>query len=350
MSAVLLGSVAFTVSMLTVEADVTNAAGRYGIPVWLVMLSASFGVAVVLGGTTLARLVEPGPGRSLLAVVGVGLAATNAFVLPNDYPAAHLMLAWLAALLVARGVEGVVPALDPKPLVRKAVLGAVSVLAIATLVVPPPQAVRRRMFALPSAVVAPFAARLTPERSRADPALLPVDVGRSPWFHNRKGAPPVAPTRALVLPEPAVVLFLTIDAVRADVLEKRRFLRDLPVLGALKKDASHFKTERAPASSTRPSMASVFTGRYANQLRWGRRDGFSYLSDSGPRLPELLTRAGVTTAARFSTRISASRTRRIAARAPPNSVIFRRSPASTRSSAASCDTSMTADSPSERCS
>jgi arylsulfatase A-like enzyme len=42
-------------------------------------------------------------------------------------------------------------------------------------------------------------------------------------------------------------------------------------------------------------MASVFTGRYATQLRWSKRDGEVYLADSGPRLAELLTQAGVTT-------------------------------------------------------
>jgi hypothetical protein len=293
--ALALGGAAFVVSMFTVENDVTNAAARHGVPVWLAMLIVSLGVGVVLGGTTLARLVAPTWPRFSLAVVGVALAATNAFVLPNDYPAAHLMLAWLAALFVARGVEGVVPALDPKPLVRRAALGGLALFAVATLVVPPPQAVRRRMVSLSSSVVAPFALRFTPTRSRADPALLPDEVARSPWFRDRKNVPPVAPSRALALPEPAIVLFLTIDAVRADVLEKRRLVRELPVLGALKKEAAYFENARTPASSTRPSMASVFTGRYANQLRWGRRDGVSYLSDPGPRLAELLTRAGVAT-------------------------------------------------------
>jgi hypothetical protein len=285
----------FAVSMLTVKDDVTNAAARHGVPLWLAMVVASVSFSVVLGATTWLRAFRMHAVRVFAACIGVAVAVSNAFVLPNDYPAAHLMLAWLAALLVAQGAEAVLPRVDGKPVVRKAALGVLAVFGLVTLVIPPTQHVRRLLFGLSSAVVAPFAAQLSPESREIDLGLVPKDILNSPWFRDRRDAPPVAPTRALTLPEPKLVLFLTIDAVRADVLEKRRRLRKLPVLASLKQSSAYFAAARAPASSTRPSMASVFAGRYANQLRWSRRDGFSYLHDPGPRLPELLSSAGVAT-------------------------------------------------------
>lgn len=290
----LLATVSFAVSMLTVEDDVTNAAARHDVPVWLAMVAASLAFASVCGATVYLSAFRSRPLRISAALTGVVIGVANAFVLPNDYPAAHLMLAAIAALLVTQGVEGTLPSVSLKPLVRRLALGALTLVGLAALTVPPPQAVLRRLFELPSAVVAPFVTRLMPEQG-AKRALVPEDVVRSPWFRDRAGAAPVPPTGALAVPGPKIVLFLTIDAMRADVLEIKRARRRFPAFTSLKKNAAYFSLARAPASSTRPSIASVFTGRYASQLRWGTRGGITDLVDSGPRLAELLTEAGVTT-------------------------------------------------------
>jgi hypothetical protein len=285
----------FVVTMLTVENDVTNVAGRHGVPVWLAMFAASSAFAVVLGSATWLRAVRRRGVRVAAASAGVALAVLNAFVLVNDYPALHLALAWLAALLIAQGAEVVLPHVAARPIVRRASLGALATLGVATVVVPPPQRVLRLLFGLSSAVVVPFAARLVPETKGPSLALVPKQVLHSPWFQDRSDVPPVAPTRALTLPEQKLVLFLTIDALRADVLQNRRSLRKLPALASLKANSAYFAQARAPASSTMPSMAAVFTGRYANQLRFTKPRGSSHLSDLGPRLPELLSEAGIAT-------------------------------------------------------
>ncbi|HEX6276549.1 MAG TPA: sulfatase [Polyangiaceae bacterium] len=290
-----LGTVVFAVSLATVENDVTNAAGRYGVPVWLAVTVASLCFAIVLGSTVFVRALPWPMLRLAAAVSGFGVAVTNAFVLPKDYPALHLFLSWLAALLVAHGVEGFVPALELSPRARRAglvLLGAGGVLALA---VPPPQAVRVRLFELSSAVLAPFAARLAPDRSRAEVSRVPEALARSPWFASRKRLPPVEPTRALALPDSPIVMLLIIDAMRADLFDTARGRRRLPALTSLRRKGANFSAARAPASSTRPSIASLFTGRYANQLKWQKRDGETHLTDSGPRLAELLSGAGVAT-------------------------------------------------------
>ncbi len=289
-----LGAVSFVVSMLTVEDDVTNAAGRYKVPVGLAMVAASLAFAIACGATAYLRAFRSRPLRLSGAITGVVIGIANAFVLPNDYPAAHLMLASVAALLVTHGVEGMLPSVSVTPRVRRLALGALACAGLAALALPPPQAVRRRLFELPSAVVAPFAARLMPEPS-AERALVPEGVARSPWFRDRAAAPPVPPTGALAVPGPKIVLLLTIDALRADVLESKRARRRFPALLSLKKNAAYFGLARAPASSTRPSIASVFTGRYASQLHWKTRGGITDLVDSGPRLAELLAETGITT-------------------------------------------------------
>jgi hypothetical protein len=290
-----LGVVVLAVSFATLENDVANAAGRYGVPVWLAIAGASLGFAAVLGATVFVTALPWASLRLALAACGVALAVANAFVLPNDYPALHLELALLAALLVAHGIEGVVPALAPTPRVRNGALALLALGGALSLVVAPPQAVRLRLFSLSSAVVAPFAARLSPERSRAERSLVPDALVASPWFRDRTRLPPVAPTRALKLPESPIVMLLVIDAMRADLLETRRTRRRLPAFAALRQSGANFSVARAPASSTRPSIAALFTGRYANQLKWKKRDGETYLVDPGPRLAELLAQAGVAT-------------------------------------------------------
>jgi hypothetical protein len=293
--ALALGFAAFVVSLLTLENDVTNAAGRYAVPVGLALLVASAGVACVLGATVLVRALRSRRQRVALTGIGVALGVANAFVLANDYPGVHLALAWLAALLVAHGVDGTLPSPGVGAVGRRLALAMLATFGVLAVAVPPPQGVRKRLIELPSAVLAPFALRLLPDTSAAELARVPEALRRSPWFRDRRRLASVPPTRALVLPESPLVLFLTVDAMRADVLSEPRSLRELRAFAALKKRSAYFSAARAPASSTRPSMAATFTGRYANQLRWSKREGSTFLVDPGPRLAELLSAAGVAT-------------------------------------------------------
>ena len=130
----LLAVLTFAILMATVEDDVTNAAGRHGIPVWLAMLAASSTFGVACGATMLFSTLRSRALRLSVAAAGVAIAVANGFVLPNDYPAAHLMIVLLAALCLAHGLK------------------------------------------LPSSVVAPFVARLLPERSAAKRALVPEEI------------------------------------------------------------------------------------------------------------------------------------------------------------------------------
>jgi hypothetical protein len=290
--ALLLALAVAGVAALVLPDDLTNAAGRYGLPVWLAVALGSAAFAVVLGASVLVVASEHRAVRASAAASGLALAVVNGLVLEGDYPAVHLMLGWLGALLVAHAIEGRPLPVSLPPRARLVVLGLLLALSLAALTVPPPQAVRRRLLALPGALAAPFVARLQPEPGESDGRLVPRAVRKSPWFVKRKRAKPTPPSGALTLPEPPLVLLLTIDAVRADVLDDAN-AKKLPTLFRLKSKGASFTMARSAASSTRPSMASVFTGRDYSQLRCRGAGSKSMLRDEGPRFPQLLTDAGV---------------------------------------------------------
>jgi hypothetical protein len=291
----LLATAVFFVSLATVTDDVTNAAGRYGLPLTVAVLAASLAFAVALGVTAFLGALTNRRARAALAVAGLTTGAANAFVLRGDYPAVHLMLGWFSALLVAQGVEGA-PFSLPRALslrARHLSLVALAVLSLATVTVPPPQAVRRQLLALPSALVAPFALHLLPEPGTDNLTLVPREVRRSPWFKKRSKLSPTPPTNAV--PKPELVLLLTIDATRADVLSNRAHRKKLPNLSRLAKESAWFTEARTAASSTRPAMSSLFTGRYYSQLRFGTKNGRAFLKDAGDHLPDVLTRERIAT-------------------------------------------------------
>lgn len=285
--------VGFLVALGIVRQDVANAAARYGIPTWVAVVSASFACGAGLGATVLLRIRSVGWQRGLMVLAGIAGALLNTRLLAGDYLAFHFMLAWFSALLIGHGVEGAVPSLVPR--FRRVALGMGLALCSMALAVPPPLAVLGRLLGNSSAVLAPFVARLYPESAGPDLSLIPQHVLRSPWFQDRAGAPSVPPSGALALPEPRIVLLLTVDALRADVLSKEEHLQKLPAFAELRRRSASFELARTAASSTRPSIASLFTGRYYPQLEWTSVERKSVLADSAPRLAELLARASVHT-------------------------------------------------------
>ncbi len=128
-----------------------------------------------------------------------------------------------------------------------------------------------------------------------DPAWLSRFVGDPQWFTRRDGAPPVAPSQPLVDPAQAIVVLVTIDALRHDVFFGPTHAANMPNLRALSADSTVFTDARATAPTTAPSVASMLTGRYMSQLYWtpvpfqaGRRIRIFPAEDRTPRVPELL--------------------------------------------------------------
>lgn len=294
-SAGLLGGVGFAVAMATIGEDVSNLAMRLEARLALVRLAASLAFALVLVATLLWRRLTPAPLRLAGLPVGAAVAAGNALVLVGDYPAVHLLVAWLAALLVGIAVEGR-RLFGPGPLTRRAGVGLLTLAGAVALLVRPPSDVQRRLHSLPSSVVAPLASRLHPSRGGIAVLKIPREYRLSPWFRDRSGHPPVPSTRAFRPSGPPVVLLLTVEAMRADVLEKGEYKRTLPALHRLRAASAYFTHARAATSATTTSIASLFTCRYYSSLRWNKLgDSRVTLTDETPRLAELLAQAGVRT-------------------------------------------------------
>lgn len=289
--AIALGLSAFAVTLLTVRADVENAAGRYGVPVILAVLAAALFFGLLFGAAPFLRRASSPSARGARLLAGLVGGVANGFLLPGNYPAAHLLLSWFSALLIAGAVEGVLPTPRLGHKSRLALLGVLGLASLATLLVPPPQAVLGRLYSLPSATLAPFVARFYPARPGPALELVPREFLASPWFQDRSALPPVPASNRLRLAAPKMVILLTVDALRADVVSKPEHLTRFPGFATLHQSCAYFSQARSAASSTRAALAAVFSGQFYSQLRCN----LFRFDHKGPRLPALLSAAGVNT-------------------------------------------------------
>jgi arylsulfatase A-like enzyme len=288
-------AVVFGVGLLTMDQDVQNFANRQGLSQTLVILVASLAFSLLLTSTLLLRRFTGTRSRALLLFVGVGLGVLNGLVLESDYFATHLMAAWFAARLVGNALTGLRLRLP-----RRAAYGSIALLgagAAASLITQPGNHVQLSLLRVPSSVVAPLWGRVLADQATLNLNLVPDRYRQSTWFKDRKQAASTPPSRALTPPRPAIVIFFTIDAFRADLLERDETIAQLPELSALRRESVYFTQARSPTPSTFTSGAAIFAVRHFSQLEWGRSDDGKkkLLADDGPRFTELLQRAGVRT-------------------------------------------------------
>lgn len=262
----------------------------------------------VAAATTIAAVVSRRLARPwlrwALAVGALGVVALNHFALRGNYPASHLFATWLAALTLGNALSS---ARAPRPLASRlrarAQLGlrAAQLLGvlgcIATLVWPPRASVRRELVRSSGSVVAPMLARFLP----AARASYPVPPKLSAWFRDRRTEPPVPPSRPSLLPDDPIVIFMTVDALRADVVARGKHARELPNLEALRRRSIEFSVARTPSPSTITSISSMFTGKYYTGIHWSTIDAGPFKAaimphrDDSPRVAALLGAAGVKT-------------------------------------------------------
>jgi arylsulfatase A-like enzyme len=118
-----------------------------------------------------------------------------------------------------------------------------------------------------------------------------------PWFADRSAAPDIPSSAPALLPSDAVVVMLTIDSLRADVIASNANRAALPNLLRLRDEGVYFERARSPGSGTRIALGAVFTGKHFSQLRWSdplaNRPRLDV--DRSARFPELLARAGAAT-------------------------------------------------------
>ena len=228
--------------------------------------------------------------RALAAIVALSLGALGSNVLPHDYPGIHLSIVLVAGSLLAIALHGVRLSLPRLP--RPALVLAGSAL-VATLVAPFPNAVVADMLLATGSVVAPFSSRLR----GVGTATASIAPGARAWFTSRARLPSIPPRGARLLPPDGVVLLLTVDALRADVIMSGKHDKQLPSFAALRERGVRFTRARSPGAQTVPVITGLFTGKYYTQLRWaGGTAGHAWpTEDNSVGFPEILGEAGVTT-------------------------------------------------------
>jgi hypothetical protein len=239
--------------------------------------------------------------RFVPVVVAVAALVIDQVALPDDYMGMHCVVAWGAAMVGGVGLgplaERACRALTKSPWGR-ASMAAMGLFALFGVVWPPPNATRFELFRQPCAL-APWVLATIAWRS---PGLhAPVALPPSPWVQDRSSAPPVPPTSPPLLPSDAVVVLITIDALRAEAISNPSNDALFPTFAELKREGVVFAHAAAAATQTPLSLSTVFSGLYFSEQRWtdhgvGSTRYLYPVDDSFPRFPELLSDHGVTTA------------------------------------------------------
>jgi hypothetical protein len=237
--------------------------------------------------------------RLAALVVAIGGMIADQVILRDDYLGVHGILAAGAALVAGASVGPVAERAVrflARRLTGRVALGAGALFAIGGVVFPPPNAVRFELFRQPCAL-ASWALAATVWRAPG-PAAPPPPA--SPWFQDRSAAPPVPPTSPRLLPAGPVVVLVTIDALRADVVSDPANDALLPTFAELKREGAVFTRATAAGSQTALSLGTLFSGRYFSELAWTRfgepQLRFPYpAGDPAPRFPAILSRHDVTT-------------------------------------------------------
>jgi len=264
-------------------------------------------VTVAAGGLAVAfalaqRLSAPGRRRwgwVPPAVGALAVALANTRLLPGDYPGVHSTLLALAGL-AGRGALSAAPPAAPRGRTSVA-LACAGALAAAAVLVPPPPTARLALAPLSAAVLAdhlpPWG---TADRDTAA-GTAPVDVPEAlrPHFQRAPAEPARPPTTPpLFGPDAApIVLLLTVDSMRSEVLANPANVARLPTLHRLR-DAGFFVPRAvSPSTVTRFTMASLFTGLNVPSLRWVRDSATqgSLVKEPRRRLAEHLSAGGVET-------------------------------------------------------
>jgi hypothetical protein len=257
----------------------------------LVVIVAGGVVGAAIAGNELAhrRL------RWLAVTGGVAGLLVNPMLLESGYPGAHLYLAAACITLIATALS---TAPEPSwwPRLRAALPWAIAgLVALFSLQVPPSNTLLLQLLRQEGDVVSPYLARIGQLGGGGEVSFPPQ---WEPWFRDRRAAEPVPPTRAEQVPDDAIVILLTIDSLRADVLEDPENDARLSNLAALRDRSLYFTEARAPGSQTVYTLAELFMGTYYSQQYWSKHPDTRDLwpdDDRTVRFPQVLTDAGIPT-------------------------------------------------------
>lgn len=223
------------------------------------------------------------------------LVTVNGIILENDYWGIHLFIACSALVGAGTAFRGALG--RPERLQSLPALAATTIVVLPILFVPPPA---RAAAALANSTGAAFSRLFSwtaPKSERI--ATKGVDGVGSPWFESRAQHPPIPSTYGQLLGDKPLIVLITVDALRTDVVLSKRHDELLPTLARLRDEGLVFTQARATGTLTKTSMTGLFMGIHFSQQYWtpmkNRNGALTVHADDSVRFTELLTHSGVQT-------------------------------------------------------
>lgn len=300
--ALAIAAVGIGIGILVLDIDMSGVAqrlaGRLPLPLVLVFVSSLFSLLLPFA-FWLGRRFARGYGRLVVLVLAIAVVLIAAHSYAGLYEGIHLFSVLCGGVFVASAFYGArLPSrlkraprwLFPGLSAFTCIWGALSVWVL------PSDLVRVAVLGIPAAVLAPYQVRRSDEGGEG---WTPSEAER-PWFESREHLPPIPPSPERLLPADPIVIVLTVDSFRFDVLEDASRRKMLPGIFHLRDESVYFSQARTAGASTIPSLSSMFASAYYSQFYWTRGEGWNQIflleEDKKERFPELLTRAGVRTA------------------------------------------------------
>ena len=274
--------------------DLAGFLERNQVPEWLparALFACAFGAAYVAFSSGLDRVAARLPtGASALGVALLVVGGNLA--LPPDYPGIHFFLLAIAARL---GSVDASRALDRLSFSRRMTFGAFGALGAAaalSLAIRPPASVWRRVFDVPCSVAPHLLGSLLSPSRRVRASWIPPES--KDWFHDRSRLAQRPAFPRPIVPKNAIVVIVTVDAMRADIVLGGKHDQTLPALARIRERSIRFINARSPSPSTLTTAMALFTGKYYSQTYW-TKSGNSVMptDDDSTRFPALLSEAGI---------------------------------------------------------
>jgi arylsulfatase A-like enzyme len=218
---------------------------------------------------------------------GVANLVANQIVLPDDYAGEHTAWVWVSAILAGSVLIHLI-----RDCIRRwqgSWLVAITAACILGIAWVPSDSLRVEMLRPPGSVASWVLSRWV---WTSPQLIVPIPNGSKRPIHSM-------PPRGKYPDDPVVVL-ITVEAFRGDLLDDGRFDASLPHMASLRDTGAYFPRAYSASSQTAVSLTSLFAGRHCSQLRWEREPrsvsrAYFATQDPAPRFPSLLTCAGVDT-------------------------------------------------------
>ena len=268
---------------------------------------ASGAVVLLISGAIplLAWLTRPRAYERRWLGIGVRVASAlgalaaffcNVSVSPGSNPSAHLFLSWLCAIFAGNALPPfALPArLVPRRLPLLLLCVALGLGSLWALFGRHSNSVMIRLARRPSSLQLLAVLR---SDGGLDTVHATLAAQAGPFFAPRAGLPPVVPSKRRPPVTRPVVVLLSIDSMRGDLLTQPDNAAYMPHLLELSRQGANFTTARAPGSMTKYTLGAISSGKYFSQQYWSGKKNRWPSEDASVHLASVLSAGGAFTAA-----------------------------------------------------